>query len=82
MMTSDGNRNPENADTGGDQDGRIVDLIDQACLDHAVAERNSTVSRAVENQSGTTTVEVGSAAAASGEPGHVGGPESSSWPSK
>ena len=40
-MTSGGNRNPANADTGGDQERQRVDLIDQACLDHAIDQRNS-----------------------------------------
>jgi hypothetical protein len=34
-MTSGGKRNPANAETGGDQDGRVVDLIEQACPDQA-----------------------------------------------
>jgi hypothetical protein len=39
-MTSGGNRNPANADTGGDQERLLADLIDQACLDHANDQRN------------------------------------------
>jgi hypothetical protein len=41
-ITSAGNRNPANADFGGNQGrGRLDDFTAQACLDHANAQRNS-----------------------------------------
>jgi hypothetical protein len=40
MMTSGGNRNPVNDDTGADPMQLLADLIDQACPDQAIDERN------------------------------------------
>jgi AraC-like DNA-binding protein len=43
-ITSAGNRNPANADFGGNQGrGRLDDFTAQACLDHANAQRNSAI---------------------------------------
>jgi len=46
MMMSGGNRNPANADTGGDHARVRADFTDQVSLDLANAQRNGALWRA------------------------------------
>ena len=48
-MTSGENRNPANAERGGDQGRHVTDLIDEACLDHANGQRNGALRPRVSN---------------------------------
>jgi hypothetical protein len=50
-ITSDGNRNPANADLGGSHEsGRIDDFTAHACLDPANAQRNGAAGRIAETE--------------------------------